>query len=503
MTTPTAEPRSTKIAWICAVLTAWLGAAILFNAGAGINWPIWVTAASLSLVAARFVSIGRVEKPLLVLVTWAIVLSIGFSSTANEFIHFLVVLADAMLLGLATITLGAENWDELSAKLLVAVPFLAPIRVVGSTAKEAANAPRSISSPRARALVKGTALSLPLILILVTLLASADPVIRWSTDRIAAWLPDWTFPPRVLFFLFLLTLTLGANALALKQLSAKFPAYPSIEGRVSVGVTEQRMMLWSAAVVLWLFVALQISYFIHPPPAALGTGVTFADFARRGFGELSFAATIVGAMIIALEYARPANTTDHDRLVLRRLEIALLIALELVLISAFRRVLLYEDAYGFTEDRVFAQAYMIGMALAVAALGWEIVRGKISVAFGRRVAEIALGVFTILVFWNYEAWIVNKNVDRIASGEKFHAGYLTRLSLDATPTLIRRLPEIPLPQRDTVTSGLACKRRPAAGSWFEFNPRVDAAVEALNQWNAPPCIRTPIRFVPDRALPSS
>ncbi len=487
MTTPIAEPRSTKLAWILAILTAWLGAAILFNASAGINWPVWVTAASLSLIAARFASIGRVETPLLVLLAWAILLSIGFSSTANDFLHFLIVLADAMLLGLATITLGAQNWSELSAKLLAAVPFLAPIRVVGSTAKEAANAPRSISSPRARALVKGTALSLPLILVLVTLLASADPVIRWSTDRIAAWLPDWTFPPRVIFFLFLLTLTLGANALAMKQLAARFPEYPALTGRASVGVTEQRMMLWSAAVVLWLFVALQVSYLIHPPPAALGTGVTFAEFARRGFGELSFAATIVGAMIILLEYAQPATATDRDRAVLRRLEIALLIALELVLISAFRRVLLYEEAYGFTEARVFAQAYMIAMGLAVAALGWEIVRGKISIAFGRRVAEIALGVFTILVFWNYQSWIVNKNVDRAMVGEKFDTWYLTRLSADATPALVRRLPEIPQPYRDTVTTRLACKRRPTVGRWFEFNAREDAAIEALNQWQGPPC----------------
>ena len=95
-------------------------------------------------------------------------------------------------------------------------------------------------------------------------------------------------------------------------------------------------MLWSAAAALWLFVFLQISYFIHPPPVAMDSGVTFAEYARRGFGELSFATTIVGAIILILD-TRPADTTEHDRKMLVRLELALLVALELVLISAFRR----------------------------------------------------------------------------------------------------------------------------------------------------------------------
>ncbi len=418
---------------------------------------------------------------------WATLLSLGFALTANDFFQFLIVLSDAMLLGLATITLGAERWRDLSAKLLLAVPFLALLRVATATAHEAADAPPSTSSPRSRAIIKGTLLSLPLVLILIALLGSADPVIRWSTDRLSTWLPDWSFPPRVMFFAFLLTLTFGANSIARRQLAAKFPRYPQIPIASTVGLTEQRMMLWSAAAVLWVFVALQVSYFIHPPPAAIGSGVTFAEYARRGFGELSFAATLVGAIIIVLEYARPAEATDRERTVLRRLELALVIALELALISAFRRVILYEQAFGFTGARLFAQAYMIVMALALAALALEITRGTISIAFGRRVAEIALGVFTILVFWNYEAWIVNKNIDRAAATGTFDAWYSTQLSRDAIPTLVQRHAEIPLPQRDTVEMRLACKSLPAERRWFEWNRSVSKAKRALESWKRPPC----------------
>src|SRR5437762_2514081 len=304
MTNPTEQTRSTKPAWILAALTSALGATILYSSFAGINWPIWVATASISLIASRVIAVRRVETPLLVLVTWATLLSIGFALTANEPFYVFIVVSDAMLLGLATITLGAENWSELSAMLLVAVPFLAPARVVTAAVNEAAEAPRATSSSRSRALIRGTALSLPLILVLFALLGSADPIIRWSTDRLTSWLPDWSFPPRLLFFVFLLVLTLGANSIAVRQLAPRMPDFLQIPARLTIGLTEQRMVLWSASAVLWLFVALQASYFIHPPPAALGSGVTFADFARRGFGELSFAATLVGAIIIVLEYDR-------------------------------------------------------------------------------------------------------------------------------------------------------------------------------------------------------
>jgi hypothetical protein len=333
-------------------------------------------------------------------------------------------------------------------------------------------------------------LSAPLVLVLIALLGSADPIIRWSTDRVVAWLPDWSVSPRLLFFAFLLSITAGVNSISSRQVGSDLPNMPALSDRVTIGLTEQRMMLWSAAAVLWLFVFLQISYFIHPPPVAMDSGVTFAEYARRGFGELSFATTIVGVIILILEYTRPADTTERDRKMLVRLELALLVALELVLISAFRRVVLYEQAYGFTTGRLFPQAYMVGMSLVLIALAMEILGGSISVSFGRRVAEIGLGVFTVLVFWNYEAWIVNRNIDRAAQSGKFDGAYAGRLSMDAMPILISRRAELPPDARTIVEARLVCIKLPAERRWFEWNRSVRAGDLALRSWDRPPCIPT-------------
>ena len=482
---------SVAITWTAALLTSTVGAALLFSARPGINWAIWVAAASISVILSRVVGRKQLELPLLVLLTWATVLSLGLAVSDNGMIRFLVVISDAMLLGLAVVAVGSESWSALSAKMLAAVPFLAPFRVWRATAYEAADAPRSISSPRARSVIKGTLLSAPLVLILIMLLGSADPVIRWVTNRISAWLPDWSFPPRLLFFGFLLSITLGANSISSRQIGPKLPNMPGLARTSTIGLTEQRMMLWSAEVVIWLFVLLQAAYLIHPPPVLVDSGVTFAEYARRGFGELSFAVTIVGAIILILEYARPADATERDRRMLARLELALLVALELVLVSAFRRVILYEQAYGFTTGRLFPQAYMVAMSLVLIALAVEVSKGSISVSFGRRVAEIALGVFTVLVFWNYEAWIVNRNIDRASQSGKFDWFYARRLSRDAIPTLISRHAELPPDARAGIEAWLDCTPLPAERRWFEWNRSVRAADHALRSWNKAPCFHTP------------
>jgi hypothetical protein len=468
---------STTVVWTAAILTSAVGAAFLFSAEAGINWPIWVAAASLSVVASRIAGGKKVEVPLAILLTWATLLSLGFAVSDNESRLF-IVLSDAMLLGLAIISMGSISWGALSAKLLATVPFLAPFRVWRASAYQGADAPRATSSSKSRSLIKGALFSAPLIIVLFVLLGNADPIIRWGTDRITAWLPDWSFPGRMIFFLFLLSLTLGANSIAARQAEPALPNLRGIDKTLTIGLTEQRMMLWSAAIVLWLFVLLQVSYLIHPPPAALNSGVTFAEFARRGFGELSFVATIVGAIILVLEYTRPADTSEDDRGILFKLEVALLVALELILFSAFRRVVLYEQAFGFTTPRLVAQAYMVVMCLALVALGIELARGGISVAFGRRVAEIALGVLTVFVLWNHEAWIVNKNIDRAVQTGKFDFDYARRLS-DAIPTLIARRREMGPAQAANVEGAVLCAPRASDRRWFEWNRSARARQQAL------------------------
>ena len=501
---PTSEVSASPTAvWAGAIASALLGAWIVFDANPGINWGLWVASATLSVVLARRFSRLPLEKPTLILLGWATLLGFVPTITATESIRVLVVLSIAMLLGLAVIVIGADRWRSLSAKLLPTIPFLAPFRVLKATLHEGATVPAAIASPKARTTTRGLLITVPVVIILVVLLRNADPTLAWLVDRIEELLPQWSISARVVFFLFLLALTLGASSLAARQRDSRLPALANFPKPGVLGFTEQKMVLVAVAVVLWLFVVLQISYLFHEPPGVVGSGTTFAEYARRGFAQLSVAVTLVGGLILVLEATRAPDLDPNRRRQLVRLEAALLIALELMLFSAFRRVILYEQAYGYTTTRVFAQAYMLVVALSLVALWLELNKGAITVDFGRRVSVIALGTFTLLAFWNYAAWIANQNFDRAARTGKFDAAYAIELArdIDAVPTIVARRHELPGPDRAVVENFLGCDRLPGSDRWYEYSVRLRAAALALKgdaQLHCVPVLRAaPAPLVPD------
>jgi hypothetical protein len=502
-------PASSIAIWAGAIASAFIGAWILFDAEPGINWGLWVASASLALILARRFSALPVEKPTLILLGWATLLGFAPAITASVSIRAFVFLSVGMLLGLAVIVIGADRWKSLSAKLLPTIPFLATFRVFQATLREGATAPRAIASPRARTITRGLLITVPIVIVLIVLLRNADPTLAWLVDRIADLLPQWSISARVVFFIFLLAVTLGASSLGARQRESRLPAIPKFSTPGVLGFTEERMVLVAVAIVLWLFVLLQVSYLFHEPPGVVGSGMTFAEYARRGFAQLSVAVTLVGGLILVLEATKAPDLDPDRRRLLVGLEAALIIALELMLLSAFRRVVLYEQAYGYTTMRVFAQGYMLVVALSLVALWLEVAKGAITVDFGRRVSVIALGTFTVLAFWNYSAWIANQNFDRATRTGKFDSAYAIELArdVDAIPTMVARRNELPAPERVVVENFLGCDRLREAANWFEYSLRRRAAELALktdSQIHCVPVLRVaPAPIAPDTVATQS
>jgi Domain of unknown function (DUF4173) len=125
-------------------------------------------------------------------------------------------------------------------------------------------------------------------------------------------------------------------------------------------------------------------------------------------------------------------------------ELVLLGELALLLVSAFRRLLLYEDAYGFTTARVYGQVYMVWLAVVLSLVALERRRGLDGHRVVRRAGVAGALMLTGLIYWNHEAWIVQRNVARFAAPRQFDARYAVwSLSLNAVPDLIAALDTLP------------------------------------------------------------
>jgi hypothetical protein len=176
---------------------------------------------------------------------------------------------------------------------------------------------------------------------------------------------------------------------------------------------------------------------------------------------------------------------DSRQGIIRALTWLLIVAVLFLLASAFRRVLLYEAAYGFTTARLYAQVFMVVVASALAALAIEIGRGLDPGRLFRRIAAVAVILLVGLIYWNHEAWIANRNIDRYASTGKLDVAYLTKdLSPDAIPAIISRMPSIDAAARLQVQSGFeqrySKRRHDRELRWFEWNLRRARARAALH-----------------------
>ena len=153
---------------------------------------------------------------------------------------------------------------------------------------------------------------------------------------------------------------------------------------------------------------------------------------------------------------------------------------------AFMRVVRYEQAYGFTVLRLYAQGYMVVLACISVLLLVEIARRTPSTRLAYHGASAALAVLAAVVFWNTDAWIVRHNVERYASTGKIDVDYLVHeLSADATPELIASLPHLGAIERAAVTDWL-CKsnspQRRLDARWFAWNARASSAQTARREW---------------------
>ncbi len=477
------QSRSELVLWLLAIAVAALGTWTIFQALPGINWGLWTTGAVLGVF--RFLRVP-VSRALLLPAVGAVVIAFGAAVTADEFMNFLTVLSVIVLLAFVMLLSPDPRIRRITPGFFLAAPIVAFASALMEALSRVSGALNLVRSDRARSVLRGLAITLPVIIIFGLLLSTADPIFADWRKAIENLLSNWDFIPRTIFFFGLLALVLGAYGFAAHAEPKPGPLSEPV-ARKFIGSTERLILFTSIAVLFWVFLAVQLSYLFGNLPRLQGSGMTFADYARRGFGELTIVATIsVGLILISERFGQSNGRVGQIRIA----TFAVLIAVMLLLFSAFNRVLLYEQAYGFTTARLYAQVYMLIVGAALLFLGWEM-RGEIDPSqFFRRAFTTATIAFIVLIYWNHHAWIANRNIDRVASTGKLDTAYLTRdLAMDAVPTLVERLPTLPEPMRSDLQRALIARyaNRPQlfGTMWYEWNLRRSAAKEALAQIKIP------------------
>jgi len=307
--------------------------------------------------------------------------------------------------------------------------------------------------------VRAAAFAVPVLIVFGGLLASADPIFsKVVTSNLAALfsadLASFLSSALVVAGVGLLCTGLWAIANRRADTREVWPVPPSRQPRwvvESFGIVGSLLLLFGA------FSVIQAAcLFGH---VALPAHLTWADYARQGFFQLLWVAGLALVLISALNRgaAFPAHLKNPFSVMCTGL-IALTL---LILASAVKRITLYEEAYGFTEDRLYSHVFAFALA---AMLAWRAVTlWSLPQTFATGSVASLIGFVLALNVLNPDAFIAERNLQR----DDVDRHHLSTLSADAAPAIAA------MAAAPAFRSVLELRSRNAqgrlSGGWASFN----------------------------------
>jgi hypothetical protein len=292
----------------------------------------------------------------------------------------------------------------------------------------------------ALAATRGVFIAAPLLLVFGALFVAADAVFEKLVVDILGFDVVEVFGHLFLIVLFA-WITAGLLWVALLARNPESLSFGR-PGFLSLGIIELGIVLGLLDILFLVFVMVQVRYLFGGAERVLTTaGLTYAEYARRGFFELVAVTALVLPTLLLAHWLMRAGNSPGER-VFRVMAGVLVALLFVVMASALRRMYLYFEEYGLTELRLYATIFMAWLAVVLVWLLLTVLRGRRErFAFG----ALAAGFAAILLInvSNPDALIANTNLDRLEEGKRFDAVYLTTLSADAAPVLFEALADIP------------------------------------------------------------
>ena len=421
----------------------------------GLNIPILVV---LVLVAGWAVRRrGRAPDPLDAWLPMTAVVLAGFVAIrADGFVAILDTLGALVFTGAALAAFSGIPVTRRSASVVLAMAAWGLESVLAGTGRSLqAGRPAPTDAPRrapawAGPIARGLVLAVPLVAIFAVLFASADPIFQRGLDALLGIEIDLgTLPGRVLFTLAIAWLAGGMLTLAARgippletaSLGAAARTAPLVRER-ALGLTEALIVLGGVVAIFGLFVGLQLAYLFGGLDTLAAAGMTYSDYARRGYFELVAAAGLSGGTLVALDYHVVRRARAYQALAIAVVGLTLV-----VLASAALRLQLYQDAYGWTELRVYVAVSIAAMAVSLTALATFLATDRVR-WIGHAMAVIGVVSLVGLNVIAPAAFVAERNVQRVIDEALVPADgfrgldyqYLEVLPDDAVPAMVAAIP---------------------------------------------------------------
>jgi hypothetical protein len=288
----------------------------------------------------------------------------------------------------------------------------------------------------ARRIGRAVVITAPMLLVFTLLLARADPVFG----------SFFTFPDVDLGVAISHVVIAGFFAWVVAGwLRRALLAHPATTGTpvsalpLTLGTTDVTIALGALNVLFAAFVVVQIGWlFGGEALVRRTTGLGYADYARRGFFELTCVAGLLLPVLLGAQALIPTSDVRTLRYY-RRLAVPLVVLLGAMMLSAGARMRLYVQYYGISTDRLYATAFMIWLAIVFVWLAFTVLRSRPRTFTTGLVVSGFLVLFALNVL-DPDALVARANLSRDDAEHTGAAGkdlrYVASLGGDAVPLLV-------------------------------------------------------------------
>ena len=282
-------------------------------------------------------------------------------------------------------------------------------------------------------IIYGILIATPFLMIVIPLLVSSDLIVL---DLFTHFIDGLSISSDLVFryiFVFAVSSFIYGLYIAEKIMPNKevHPSPSPVEINANPSPSKSHLIITTFLVminVVYLFyVYIQVRY-LFIQSGALPQGITYAEYAREGFFQLLAVSILNILAVIGLELLN-----REKRKVQRGLEEVTLICTFIMSISAFYRMALYENTYGFTVLRLLVYMFLIFL------MGFIVLVSLYLITYNAKIMLLIIAYSVLFyigsAYYNVEGHIAEKNISRYNQTYDFDMEYLLSLSPDAHPAI--------------------------------------------------------------------
>ena len=314
-----------------------------------------------------------------------------------------------------------------------------PFMYIGEILKSKKKNNNEKANNKSKKIFIGVLISVPILLIIIPLLASADYVFSNYFENMWEWLDKLFLKQSIkdifnytLLFVVIFIFSFGFKYMFFRNKEEnKMTNYKIEKTKISFDGTIFLTILVLVNIVYIVFCFVQFKYLFSQN--TLPEELSYAQYARKGFAELVFV-SIINYSLLMLSIICTKDLKRLGHIIRKILLVVLSIATFIMIYSSYYRMNLYENYYGFTRLRLIVYTFLLYEAIMIFLTLTYIIIGKVKLF--KTAVVLAIIMFTTLNYINVDKLIVNENIKRYSETNKIDLDYLLTLSYDSLPQII-------------------------------------------------------------------